>query len=73
MNIIKRNGPCPGPAYCQSGKHGLAVARVSCLPPFLMGHLWYRCDDKHVTESNLLTLSNNVYQMFYVKEVDLGT
>ena len=22
---------------------------------------WYHCDDKHVTETNLLTLSNNVY------------
>ena len=25
------------------------------------------------TETNLLTLSNNVYLMFYAKEVDLGT
>ena len=31
------------------------------------------CDDKHITETNLLTLSNNVYLMFYAKEVDLGT
>ena len=22
---------------------------------------WYHCDDKHITETNLLTLSNNVY------------
>ena len=28
---------------------------------------------KHITETNLLTLSNNVYLMFYAKEVDLGT
>ena len=34
---------------------------------------WYHCDDKHITETNLLTLSNNVYLMFYAKEVDLGT
>ena len=33
----------------------------------------YHCDDKHITETNLLTLSNNVYLMFYAKEVDLGT
>ena len=33
---------------------------------------WYHCD-KHITETNLLTLSNNVYLMFYAKEVDLGT
>ena len=29
--------------------------------------------DKHITETNLLMLSNNVYLMFYAKEVDLGT
>ena len=29
--------------------------------------------DRHITETNLLTLSNNVYLMFYAKEVDLGT
>ena len=34
---------------------------------------WYHCDDKHITETNLLTLSNGVYLMFYAKEVDLGT
>ena len=34
---------------------------------------WYHCDDKHITETNLLTLSNNVYLMFYAKKVDLGT
>ena len=34
---------------------------------------WYHCDDKHITKTNLLTLSNNVYLMFYAKEVDLGT
>ena len=34
---------------------------------------WYHCDDKHITETDLLTLSNNVYLMFYAKEVDLGT
>ena len=27
-------------------------------------------DDKHITETNLLTSSNNVYLMFYAKEVD---
>ena len=34
---------------------------------------WYHCDDKHITEKNLLALSNNVYLMFYAKEVALGT
>ena len=44
----------------------------------LMFHLrqcnkWYHCNDKHITETNLLTLSNNVYLMFYAKEIDIGT
>ena len=34
---------------------------------------WYHCDDNHITETNLLTLSNNVYLMFYAKEVNIGT
>ena len=32
---------------------------------------WYHCDDKHITETNLLTLLNNVYLVFYEK--DIGT
>ena len=35
--------------------------------------LWYHCDDKNITETNLLTLSNNIYLMFYAKEIDIGT
>ena len=34
---------------------------------------WYHCDDKHITEANLLVLSNNVYLVFYAKEIDIGT
>ena len=34
---------------------------------------WYHCDDKHITETNLLTLSHNVYLVFYAKEIDIGT
>ena len=30
---------------------------------------WYQCDDKHITETNLLTLSNYVYLVFYAKEM----
>ena len=33
---------------------------------------WYHCDDKHITETNLLTLSNNDL-VFYAKEIDIGT
>ena len=25
---------------------------------------WYHCDDKHITETNLLTLWNNVYLVY---------
>ena len=35
--------------------------------------LWYHFDDKRVTETNLLTLSNNIYLMFYAEEIDIGT
>ena len=34
---------------------------------------WYHCDDKHITETNLLTLSINAHLVFYAKEVDIGT
>ena len=33
----------------------------------------YHCDDKHITETNLLTLLNNVHLVFYLKEIDIGT
>ena len=33
----------------------------------------YHCDDKHITETNLLTLSINAYLVFSAKEIDLGT
>ena len=31
------------------------------------------CDDKHITETGLLTLSNNICLVFYAKEIDIGT
>ena len=34
---------------------------------------WYHCDDKHITETNLLMVSNNVYLVFYAKEINIGT
>ena len=30
---------------------------------------WYYCDDKHITETNLLMLSNNVYLVFMKKRL----
>ena len=29
---------------------------------------WYHCNDKYIKETNLLTMSNYVYLMFYVKD-----
>ena len=63
---------------------GVNTPKTHCLAPVtksgpgLVSYIrqsnkWYHCDDKHITETNLLTLSNNVYRMFYAKEVDLGT
>ena len=34
---------------------------------------WCHCDDKHITETDLLTLLDNVYLVFCAKEVGLGT
>ena len=36
-------------------------------------NIWYHCDDKHITETKLLTLQYNVYLVFYAKEIDIGT
>ena len=50
---------------------------INCTPrthPILHIVLKYiYMNDKQITETNLLTLLNNVYLMFYAKEVDLGT
>ena len=59
LGLIEHNG-----VFIDSG-HYVSYIRQS--------NKWYHCDDKHITETNLLTLSNNVYLMFYAKEVDLGT
>ena len=49
------------------------ISEINEQTKFRQSNKWYHCDDKHITETNLLTLSNNVYLMFYAKEVDLGT
>ena len=33
----------------------------------------YKCDDKHITETNLLMLLHNVYLVLPAKEIDIGT
>ena len=53
--------------------HGVFIDSGHYVSYIRQRNKWYHCDDKHITETNLLTLSNNVYLMFYAKEVDLGT
>ena len=53
--------------------HGVFIDSGHNVSYIRQSNKWYHCDDKHITETNLLTLSNNVYLMFYAKEVDLGT
>ena len=53
--------------------HGVFIDSGHYVSYIRQSNKWYHCDDKHITETNLLTLSNNVYLMFYAKEVDLGT
>ena len=53
--------------------HGVFIEFGHYVSYIRQSNKWNHCDDKHITETNLLTLSNNVYLMFYAKEVDLGT
>ena len=53
--------------------HGVFIDSGHYVSYIRQSNKWYHCDDKHITDTNLLTLSNNVYLMFYAKEVDLGT
>ena len=53
--------------------HGVFIDSGHYVSYIRQSNKWYHCDDKHITETNLLTLLNNVYLMFYAKEVDLGT
>ena len=53
--------------------HGVFIDSGHYVSYIRQSNKWYHCDSKHITETNLLTLSNNVYLMFYAKEVDLGT
>ena len=53
--------------------HGVFIDSGHYFSYIRQSNKWYHCDDKHITETDLLTLSNNVYLMFYAKEVDLGT
>ena len=53
--------------------HGVFINSGYYVSYIRQNNKWYHCDDKHITETNLLTLSNNVYLMLYAKEADIGT
>ena len=41
--------------------HGVFINSGHYVSYIRQNNKWYHCDDKHITETNLLTLSNNVY------------
>ena len=53
--------------------HGVFLNSDHYVSYIRQNNKWYHCDDKHITETNLLMLSNNVYFVFYTKEIDIGT
>ena len=53
--------------------HGVFINSGHYVSYIRQNNMWYHCDDKHITETSLLTLSNNIYLMFYAKEIDIGT
>ena len=53
--------------------HGVFINSGHYVSYIRQNNKWYHCDGKHVTETNLLTLSNKVYLVFYAKEIDIGT
>ena len=48
--------------------HGVFINSGHYVSYIRQNNKWYHCDDKHITETNLLTLSNNIYLMFYAKD-----
>ena len=53
--------------------HGVFINSDHYVSYIRQNNKWYDGDDKHITETNLLTLSNNVYPVFYATEIDIGT
>ena len=41
--------------------HGVFINSGHYVSYIRQNNKWYHCDDKHITETNLLTLSNNIY------------
>ena len=53
--------------------HGVFINSGYYVSYIRQNNKWYHCDEKHITETNLLMLSNNVYLVFYAKEINIGT
>ena len=53
--------------------HGFLINSGHYVSYIRQNNKWYHCDDKHITETKLLTLSNNVCLVLYAKEIDIGT
>ena len=53
--------------------HGVFIDSGHYVSYIRQNNKWYYCDDKYITETNLPTLSNNVYLVSYAKEIDIGT
>ena len=53
--------------------HGVFINSGHYVSYIRQNNKWYNCDDEHISETNLLTLLNNVYLVFYAKEIDIGT
>ena len=51
--------------------HGVFINSGHYVSYIRQNNKWCLCDDKHITETNLITLSNNVYLVFYAKEKNL--
>ena len=69
----KNNHPFGIDEYIKLGLINFSLTLVIMSVTSDKNNKWYHCDDKHITETNLLTLSNNVYLVFYAKDIDIGT
>ena len=52
--------------------HGVFINSRHYVSYIRQNNKWYHYDDKHITETNLLTLSNDVYLVFYAKEIHIA-
>ena len=54
--------------------HGVFINSDHYVSYIRQNNKWYHCDDKHITETDILILLNNsIDLMFYAKEIDIGT